>query len=148
MSYGELNIGPIRAERDAKTGRFLKGHTPVNKGKKWNQFMSKRAQRRASKGWKNLELHRHRPENAGRPKKEVVAVMDDGRWTVFPYSVPAAEWCQGSRHNVVRCCRENGCHQANTDHRYMGVRFYFENDSNWLNKIREHGKERLQDCSV
>ena len=56
----------------------------------------------------------------------------------------AALWCGGSRENVGRCCRDNhaqrvnkhdwskgrkkGSGHINTDHRYMGIRFYFEAD--------------------
>ena len=114
--------------------------------------MGKRAQKRAAKGWKNLDKHRNkngRPDTAGRCRKQVVAVMDDGRWLVFPYLGPAAEWIGGNRENVGRCCR---CNQArkrlkkpwghpsdkvNTDHKYMGIRFYFESDNVWTTKIRQ-----------
>lgn len=133
--YGILHFGPRRSFRDAVTGRFLKGHTPANKGKRWDDFMSKRSQKKSSRGWKNLELYRHRSEKAGRPKKAVVAVTDDGKFRVFSFSLPAAEWVGGSRHNIVRCCRQNELHGRNTNHRYNGVRFYFESDPNWLNKI-------------
>ena len=134
MSYGVLNLPPQYTGRDAQTGRFMKGSTPYNKGKKWNEFMSKRAQRRSSRGWRNLEIHRGHSENAGRPKKPVIALLDDGRIKYFPFSVPAAQWVGGSRHNIVRCCRLNALHGKNQDHRYMGVRFYFENDPAWIAK--------------
>ena len=136
--YGVLHLPPVRVYRDAMTGRFLKGHTPANKGKKWNEFMPKRSQQRSSKGWRNLDLYRCKGHpNAGRPKKGIIAIMDNGMFRVFSFSVPAAEWVGGSRHNVVRCCRQNELHGKNTDHKYKGVRFYFESDSKWLNKINE-----------
>ena len=81
MSYGELTLPPVWTGINKKTGRFLKGHVPANKGKKWSDYMGKRAQKRAAKGWKNLDLHRNkngRPDTAGRCRKQVVAVMDDG----------------------------------------------------------------------
>ncbi len=107
--------------------------------------MPKRSQRRCAKGWKNLDLYRcTRHPNAGRKKKQVVAVLDDGRWCVFPYVGKAAEWCKGSRENVGRCCRYNEArhinrktHKINTDHRYNGIRFYFETDTIWLDKIKQ-----------
>ena len=77
MSNGELCFEPVFSGRNPKTGRFVKGHQPANKGKKWDEYMSKRNQRKAARGWKNLDIHRHRSENAGRPKKPVIAVMDD-----------------------------------------------------------------------
>lgn len=124
----------------------MKGHEPANKGKKWSDYMGKRAQKRASRGWKNLELHRNkngRADNSGRCRKPVIAVLDDGSWKYFEYIAPAAEWVGGSRENVGRCCRCNAEHhhnrktgKVNTDHRYMGVRFYFENDE-WTTKINQ-----------
>ena len=74
--------------------------------------------------------------NSGRPKKAVIAVMDNGEWKIFSYSVPAAEFVNGSRFNVVRCCRQNACHGINTDHRYKGIRFYFDTDDNWITKLQ------------
>lgn len=143
MSY-ELYLPPEPTGRNAVTGRFMKGHVPANKGKKWSEYLSKSKQRRCAKGWKNLDLYRCKGggPNAGRAKKQVVAVMDDGRWTVFPFVRAAAEWCGGSRENVGRCCRCNQAKYANkktggvnTDHKYKGVRFYFESDNTWLEKI-------------
>jgi hypothetical protein len=150
MNYGELTLPPVWTGIDKQTGRFLKGHVPANKGKKWSDYMGKRAQKRAAKGWKNLDLHRNkngRPDTAGRCRKQVVAVMDDGSWLVFPYLSPAAEWVGGNRENVGMCCRMNQSrkrlknpwgHQSgkvNTDHKYMGIRFYFESDNVWTTKI-------------
>lgn len=139
MSYGELHLPPVYKGIDAKTGRFLKGHVPANKGKKWNEFMSKRSQRRSARGWKNLDLYRNkrRSGKAGRPKEPVVAVMDDGTFTVFSYMGHAAQCLGGSRHNVARCCRLNALHGENTDHQYMGVRLYYESDTAWINKVRQ-----------
>lgn len=38
----ELYIPPERPERNLVNGRFLKGHTPHNKGKKWADYMDMR----------------------------------------------------------------------------------------------------------
>lgn len=150
MDYGELRLEPEWTGIDPRTGRFLKGHVSANKGKKCSEFMSKRGQRRARKGWKNLTKHRNkngRADTAGRARKQVIAVMDDGRWLVFDYIGAAAEWLGGSRENISRCCRQNqnrptlhDTHgkptgKVNTDHRYMGIRWYFETDSIWTQKI-------------
>lgn len=149
MSYGELTFPPIWTGRNNVTGRFLKGHEPHNKGKKWSDYMGKRAMKRAMKGWQNVISHRPktRPDTAGRCRKQVIAVMDDGSWLLFPYIGPAAEWVGGSRENVGRCCRCNQSRKrlkkpwghpsdkVNTDHKYMGIRFYFESDNVWTTKI-------------
>lgn len=156
VAYGELSLPPVWTGRNKLTGRFLKGHVPANKGKKWDEYMGKRAQKRAAKGWKNLDLHRHRSDNAGRSPKQVVAVFDDGQFLVFPYIGEAAKWLDGSlasRHNIGRCCRFNesrkvckndyrkgerkGASRINTNHRYKGIRWYFESDSAWTTKIKQ-----------
>jgi hypothetical protein len=152
MSYGELTLPPVWTGINKQNGRFLKGHVPANKGKKWSDYMGKRAMKRAAKGWKNLDLHHNkngRADTAGRCRKQVVAVMDDGSWLLFPYIGPAAEWVGGSRENVGRCCRCNQSKKVlndthgkptgrmNTDHKYMGIRFYYESDNVWTTKIKQ-----------
>ena len=154
MSYSELTLPPVWTGINKQNGQFLKGHVPANKGKKWSEYMGKRAQKRCAKGWKNLDKYRNkngRADTAGRCRKQVVAVMDDGRWLLFPYLGPAAEWVGGKRENIGRCCRMNeakkvckrdwrpgqakGANRVNTDHRYMGIRWYFETDNVWTTKI-------------
>ena len=62
----------------------------------------------------------------------------------------AGIWVGGSRENVGRCCRENQANKllkdthgritenTNTDHRYKGVRFYFEDDREiWMPKFKK-----------
>ena len=157
----ELYIPPTprpKPTRCPKTGRFLPGHVPANKGKTWGDYMTKRAQRRAAKGWKNCEIGhaygRKRPDNSGRCRKPVVAITDDGTLHAFSFIGAAALWCGGSRENVGRCCRDNhaqrvnkhdwskgrkkGSGHINTDHRYMGIRFYFEADHEiWMPKFKK-----------
>lgn len=144
MDYGELRLPPERKDYNPTNGRFLKGHVPKNKGRKWSEWMSKKGQKRARKGWKNLETYRPktRSDVAGRCRKQVIAVMDDGTWVLLPYMGAAGEWVGGNRENVRRCCQCNFAHhvnrktgKVNTDHRYKGVRFYYESDNTWLEKI-------------
>lgn len=151
MSSYELYIPPVKQDRNPATGRFLKGGTPHNKGKKWAEYMGKRAQKRASKGWANLDKHRpkKRPDIAGRCRKPVIAVLDDGRWCYFTHIGAAAKWLGGSQENVRRCCHLNNSEailhdckgrplgKINTDHKYKGIRFYFESDNVWTTKIKQ-----------
>lgn len=113
MKYGELYLEPERPTRNPITGRFMKGHVPANKGKKWSEFVPKRSQRRSAKGWTNLDKHRARPTTAGRPKKAVIGVMYDGKFVYFPYVGAAAELLGGRRESVARCCRQNRERKAN-----------------------------------
>lgn len=153
MDAFELYLPPVKPTRNKRTGQFLKGHEPHNKGKRWSEYMTKRMQKRAAKGWKNLEKYRptERPDTAGRCRKKVVAVTDDGKFKIFDYLIPAAQWVGGSRENVGRCCRQNqsravskhdwrsgqpkGADRVNTDHKYNGIRFYFFDDPIWWDKV-------------
>jgi hypothetical protein len=141
----ELYIPPVRKAYNTTNGRFMKGHKPFNKGRKWSEWMGKRAQKRAAKGWANLDKYRptSRPDNAGRCRKQVIAVMDDGRWCVFSHIGEAGDWIKGNRENVRRCCQWNQRRHVNlktgrinTNHKYKGVRFYYESDNIWTTKIR------------
>ena len=138
----ELRIPDKPLQRNPLNGRFLKGHTPANKGKKWSEYMSKRGQRKAKKGWKNLDLYRPKGSpSAGRKKKAVIAVNDTGKWIYFPTVAEAGRLMGISKDNISRCCRENEAGTKNrkglinTDHKYKGLRFYYESDEKWTTKI-------------
>lgn len=138
----ELRVSDKPLQRNPLNGRFLKGHTPANKGKKWSEYMSKRAQRRARKGWKNLELHRPRG-GPGRPDKPVIAVNDTGKWLYFPSVAEVGRQMGIRKENILRCCRYNQARKqghngnVNTNHKYKGIRFYFESDPVWTEKINQ-----------
>ena len=157
----ELYIPIERPKCNPVNGRFVKGHVPFNKGKKWDEYMPKKSRRGCRKGWKNLQKYRPtmRPDTSGRCRKQVVSVTDDGKFTVHPYVLAAAEWLARrigescNRENVGRCCRMNasgkvcqhswrpgqkkGSATVNTDHKYKGIRFYFESDIEiWKGKVK------------
>ena len=150
----ELTLPPVRPTRNRINGQYLKGHEPANKGKEWDEWMSKKGQRRAAKGWKNLDKYRsvNGQKYGGRNRKTVVALTDDGKFHVFDRIKNAATWIGGSRENIGRCCRMNACRrvkshswvpgqpkgtsEVNTDHRYKGVRWYFETDTTWMEKYK------------
>ena len=146
MENWELYLPPERKPYNPVNGQFLQGHTPHNKGKRWKEWAGRRAQKRMMKGWKNLDTYRPttRPDNAGRCRKMVIAVRDDGSWCCLPFIGAAWQWVGGSRENVRRCCafnlrrhvnRKTG--KINTDHRYMGIRFYCESDPIWMEKVKQ-----------
>ena len=143
MSYGELTLSPERKQRNAVNGQFLKGHVPHNRGKKWGEYMSRRSQERSSIGWKNVLVHTgKRSECCGRMKRKVIAVMPNGKWYSFGSIAEAANSTGSIRENISRCCRLNASGRknmktgkTNTDHKYDGVRWYYDDDNNWLVKI-------------
>lgn len=144
-SDGTLYIPPDWTGRNPHNGRFLKGHKPLNKGRKWSEYMSEESQRNSRKGWENLNKYRNRngrPDTAGRSRRAVVAVRNNGKYHLFNFIGAAAKWLGGSRENICRCCRENRARHANqktgavnTDHQYKGVRFYYADDPIWQEKI-------------
>lgn len=145
MSSYELIFVDERPKRNFVTGQFLKGHIPHNKGKKWSEWASKRTQKKMAKGWKNLDKFRpiHRPDNAGRCRKPIIAILPSGKFIYFKDSNIASEWCKGERGNVNRCCRSNSSMRVNlktgkinTDHKYLGIKWYFESDVEiWKMKV-------------
>lgn len=143
MAFSEFKLEPVRLGYNPLNGQFLKGHIPANKGKKWSEFMSRRGQRNAARGWVNLDKYRPktRPDNAGRCGKPVIAVNDKGEWLYFQHIGAAGAYINGNRENVRRCCQENerarsrSGRASNSDHKYKGIRFYFESDTKWTTKI-------------
>ena len=152
-SDGSLYIPSDWTGINPHNGRFLKGHEPHNKGKHWNEYVSKASQRKMRKGWKNIDKYRckgHPNANKARAKN-CVAVRNNGDYRIFEFITQAAEWVGGCAPNVRRCCRENasrkvcahdwrpgfnkGADRVNTDHQYKGVRFYYADDPIWQEKI-------------
>lgn len=68
-------------------------------------------------------------------KKPVVAIFDSGKWEVFPSISAAGKGVGVKWQNVRNCCMANAFRHTNTDHRYRGIRFYFEDNNIWLQKI-------------
>ena len=52
--YGVLTLSERPLGRNAVTGRFMKGHVPANKGRKWDEYMTAESKKRVAVGWRNL----------------------------------------------------------------------------------------------
>jgi len=146
MSSYELTLNPIRPTRNLVNGRFLKGHVPHNKGKGWAETISKQGQENAKKGWENLIKYRPktRADTSERCSIPVIAVLDNGRIKYFSSMAMAATYCDGCHNNIARCCKLNSIGvtprrgKPNTDHKYKGVRFYYESDTElWMSKRKD-----------
>lgn len=129
MAYGELYIEPERKTTNAVTGRFLKGHVPHNKGKKWSEWMDMRKTKRVKRiAKKNL---RPNMNIGGWNKRKVIAIDDKtGKWYVFESSQDAARKTGASAGLIRRCCRK-----ANVHHHH-GLRWFWENDNEWTKFIK------------
>lgn len=64
----ELYIERERPQRNFKNGRYLKGHIPHNKGKKWSDYMDMRKAKRV----KRIAINNLKPR------------MDIGGWNAIP----------------------------------------------------------------
>lgn len=80
MSNWELKISPERKNRNPVNGQYVKGCIPFNKGKKWNEYMPKREQKRRLK---TLYRFNGKPPGSGRQPIKVVVVNGHGRYLFF-----------------------------------------------------------------
>lgn len=122
----ELVIDRARPQRNLVTGRFLPGHSSFNKGKNWSEWMSKKSQLHAMKGWKNLKGRR---DIGGWNAKAVVMIREDGRWFVFPSASEAGRKTGIQEANIRSVCRKKR-------KRAGGYRWFFEEDNEWLDLIK------------
>lgn len=144
MSNWELKIGPERVSRNPVTGRFVKGCTPHNKGKRWGEYMSKQKQEEQIK-----RLRQIRRDHPTKPKVKVVAVNNHGRFVFFDSVTEASIWAGTCDANIHHCCTYNSDRKVlrstrgkltgkvNTDHKCKGIRFYFKSDPIWMEKIKK-----------
>lgn len=137
--YGELRLAPQPVSRNVK-GQFTKGHKPYNKGKKWEDYMSKRQLERARRSaCKNIARARlMRVNYPGRPTKKIIAVDERGQWTCFESIKDASLKLDIDKSNISRCAGLNLKAERegliNTDHHCYGIRFYYESSLLWFQK--------------
>lgn len=120
--YGELRLPPEPVEKvNKKTGCFLKGHVPHNKGKKWSEWKDGRKQKKVKRiALQNL---RPRPEIGGWNKKQCIGIDKNGRWSVFESSNDAGRKLGLDGSLIRRCCRKQKGH-----HQTGGIRFFWADD--------------------
>lgn len=114
----ELYIPPKRLERNPITGEYLKGLTPHNKGKKWDEWLNKENQ---EKVLQNLAKYRKKgnPAIGGWNKKAVIATDDEGKILGWFCSALDASLKTGiCNRNILKCCHGTRKHAG-------GVRWEF-----------------------
>lgn len=93
----------ITFSRGGQKGRFYKGHSPHNKGLKWDDFLSKETQEKIRKNLK----HEGRPDIGGWNKKPVIAFLSNGQPVGFYSSSKEAENKTGIiARNIRKCCNK------------------------------------------
>lgn len=126
IEMSELYIPPERPERNLVNGRFLKGHTPHNKGKKWADYMDMRKAKRIKRiGVKNL-VRNYRI--SGWNAKPVVAIKDDELVGIYPSASEAGRKAGICGRNIISCCSGKRKHAG-------GYQWFWENDNTWCNLI-------------
>lgn len=114
----ELYIPPERPTRNLITGKFLKGHIPHNKGKRWADYMDMRKAKRIKRiGVKNL-VRNYRI--SGWNAKPVVAIKDDKLVGIYPSASEA-----GRKAGI---CGRNIKHAG-------GYQWFWENDNTWCDLV-------------
>jgi hypothetical protein len=119
----ELYLEPKRPERNLVTGRFMKGHTPFLKGKKWKDLFSEETQARMLSG---ILAHRGK---GGQKKKPVICIAKDGTWRKFDSAKEAGialKVHSGTISNVCLGKRKTA----------GGYRWFYEESNEWLNLVK------------
>ena len=123
----ELYIEPIKLNRNPKTGKFLRGSVPHNKGKKMTDYMDESKAAKVKRiGLKNL---RSDYNVGGWNSREVVAIRN-GRFAVFKSSEEAGRKLGIIARNIRQCCDKKRKHAG-------GLRFFWEDDNSWTSLIQE-----------
>ena len=122
----ELYIEPIRFQKNKLNGRYLKGHTPFTKGKKWNEYMD---MNNAAKMLGNLN-RKGNPVLWKTHVKPVIAIEKGILIGFFESGVSASRKLKISKSNITACCKK----QRKTA---GGMNFFYENDfENWHKLIK------------
>ena len=120
-----------RIARNLQNGRFLKGHVPHNRGKKWPEWMDGRKIKKVRRiGLKNLE-RKGRMDLGGWNARRVVALREDGKPFVFSSAAAAARITGLIARNIIRCCQGKCKHCGK-------FRWYYWESNEWINIAREH----------
>jgi hypothetical protein len=124
-----------RPQRNRRTGRFMKGSVPANKGKRWDDYMPKQSQKRSKRGWKNLRKYGKKGAGAGWNKRAVVAITADGTFVGRFESGAEAAHCSGAhQRNINCCCRKQRKHAGKTaDGRLL--QWFYETDDTWIELV-------------
>lgn len=98
-------------------GQFVKGNIPFNKGKKWDEWMDGRKQRKV----RRCLIHTGNPNLPGWNKKAVAGVRD-GKVVFFESANDAERKTGITARNIRNCCAKHRKHAG-------GCEWFFADDS-------------------
>ena len=117
-----------RFQRNQVNGRFLKGHEPHNKGKKWDEWMDGRKQKRVRRiGLKNLKP---RMDIGGWNKTCVIQMNAKGEYRLFSSQAMAGQITGIAKQNIGKVCRGERKKAG-------GFFWFFWEDDKWVEKKNE-----------
>ena len=121
-----LYIPPKRIYRNPTNGQFLKGITPHNKGKKWEDYMDMRKAKKV----KRIAMANLKPNMniGGWNARKIVAIKDNKLIGVYKSSNDAERKTGICARNIRSCCNYKR-------KRAGGFRWFFENDNEWCKLI-------------
>lgn len=122
-----FNFRPIQIpiqQRNAK-GQFNKGCTSCNKGKKWDDWLSKEAQEKIKKSHSN----NGRMDIGGWNKRAVLAIKDRKIVGYFESATDASKKTLITRRNITSVCQGKRKHAG-------GFQWFYEDEvGKWIKEI-------------
>lgn len=112
-----------RSTRNATNGQWLKNIEPHNKGKKWDDWMPKKMQKKVIKN-----LHRNGNPNFGGTNKIKIVGIKNGRFCPFESSKDAERKLGICARNIRTVCKGQRKFAG-------GWQWFYENSNEWLNLI-------------
>ena len=125
MTYGELTLNPIPITRNMVNGRFLKGNTPHNKGKKLSEYMSDDNIQKVMSGLRRTG----RPDIWKDNAKQIVAIKDGKLCGVFSHSNDAMRKTGINARNIRSVCNKLRKTAG-------GYQWFFEESDEWIKLIK------------
>lgn len=127
----ELRLGDERPQYNPINGRFLKGHVPHNKGKKWSEWMDGRKQKKVRR---ILKKNIHGRHNIGGWNKRAVIMLDnEGNHAYFESSAAAGRATGITARNIRYVCDKKRKHAG-------GYRWFWFDDNDWTEYINNKNK--------
>lgn len=120
----ELYIPPKKPDRNRVNGRFIKGSTPFNKGKKMAEWMDGRKIKRVLKGLQRIG----RKDIGGQNKRKIIGIKYGKIVCFFESSREAMRDTGINDRNIRHCC-------AGKRKKAGGIYWFFESDFYRWNKI-------------
>lgn len=120
----ELYLEPKKVNKNALTGRFIKGSIPHNKGKKWSDYLPVETQKKILSG-----LRRNGNSKIGGLNAIPVVGIKNGKTRFFKSGKQAGETLGIHQRNINSCCHKKRKTAG-------GYEWYFFKDNDWIEEIK------------